>query len=115
MPRRMRAAVTRVAPDPIYNSVLVHQLINKVMKDGKKSLAQSIVYGAFDLIKERTGEEPTEVLDKAVRNVMPVLEVRPRRVGGATYQVPLEVRPERRTTLALRWIVQYARNARTKR
>jgi len=103
-----------VAPDPIYNSVLVHQLINKVMKDGKKSLAQSIVYGAFDLIKERTGEEPTEVLDKAVRNVMPVLEVRPRRVGGATYQVPLEVRPERRTTLALRWIVQYARERKDK-
>lgn len=114
MPRRVSAAGTRVAPDPVYNSVLVHQLINKLMLDGKKSLAQSIVYGAFDLIQERTGEEPTDVLDKAVRNVMPVLEVRPRRVGGATYQVPLEVRPERRTTLALRWIVQYARERRDK-
>lgn len=114
MPRRVGAAGTQVAPDPVYNSVLVHQLINKLMLDGKKSLAQSIVYGAFDMIQERTGEEPTEVLDKAVRNVMPVLEVRPRRVGGATYQVPLEVRPERRTTLALRWIVQYARERRDK-
>lgn len=114
MPRRANAAGARVAPDPVYNSVLVHQLINKLMLDGKKSLAQSIVYGAFDLIKERTGEEPVDVLDKAVRNVMPVLEVRPRRVGGATYQVPLEVRPERRTTLALRWIVQYARERRDK-
>jgi ribosomal protein S7, bacterial/organelle len=92
----------------------VHQLINKVMRDGKKSLAQKIVYGAFDLIKERTGENPLDVLDKAVRNAMPVLEVRPRRVGGATYQVPLEVRPERRVTLALRWIVQFARERKDK-
>lgn len=114
MARRTRAIKTQVAPDLVYGSVLVHQLINKVMRDGKKSLAQTIVYGAFDLIKERTGEEPTEVLDKAVRNVMPVLEVRPRRVGGATYQVPLEVRPERRTTLALRWIVQFARERKDK-
>lgn len=114
MARRARAIKTQVAPDLVYGSVLVHQLINKVMRDGKKSLAQTIVYGAFDLIKERTGEEPTEVLDKAVRNVMPVLEVRPRRVGGATYQVPLEVRPERRTTLALRWIVQFARERKDK-
>lgn len=109
MARRVNAAGGGPAPDPIYNSVLVHQLINKVMLDGKKSLAQSIVYGAFDAIEARTGEAPLETLDKAVKNVMPVLEVRPRRVGGATYQVPMEVRPERRTTLALRWIVRYAR------
>lgn len=114
MARRARAEVREIAPDPVYSSVLVHKLINKVMRDGKKSLAQKIVYGAFDLIKERTGEDPLEVLDKAVRNVMPVLEVRPRRVGGATYQVPLEVRPERRTTLALRWIVQFARERKDK-
>ncbi|MFO7266271.1 MAG: 30S ribosomal protein S7 [Limnochordales bacterium] len=112
--RRARAVRREIAPDPVYGSVLVHQLINKVMRDGKKSLAQKIVYGAFDLIKERTGENPLDVLDKAVRNAMPVLEVRPRRVGGATYQVPLEVRPERRVTLALRWIVQFARERKDK-
>lgn len=109
MARRVNAASGGPAPDPIYSSVLVHQLINKIMLDGKKSLAQSIVYGAFDVMEARTGEAPLETLDKAVKNVMPVLEVRPRRVGGATYQVPMEVRPERRTTLALRWIVRYAR------
>jgi len=103
-----------IAPDPLYNSVLVHQLINKVMWDGKKSLAESIVYRAFDIIKERTGQDPLDVLERALKNVMPVLEVRPRRVGGATYQVPIEVRPERRTTLALRWIVQYARERKDK-
>src|SRR5690606_24262258 len=96
------------------NSVLVHQLINKVMWDGKKSLAESIVYRALDIIKERTGQEPVEVLERALKNVMPVLEVRPRRVGGATYQVPIEVRPERRTTLALRWLVQYSRDRKDK-
>lgn len=109
MARRVNAASGGPGPDPMYDSVLVHQLINKVMLDGKKSLAQSIVYGAFDIMQERTGEEPTETLDKAIQNIMPVLEVRPRRVGGATYQVPMEVRPERRTTLALRWLVTYAR------
>jgi|SRR5690625_1597119 len=109
MARRVNAAGGGPSPDPMYNSVLVHQLINKIMLDGKKSLARNIVYGAFGVIEER-GEEPAvEVLDKAVKNVMPVLEVRPRRVGGATYQVPMEVRPERRTTLALRWIVRFAR------
>lgn len=109
MARRVNGAAGRLTPDPLYNSVLVHQLINKLMLDGKKSLAQKIAYRAFELVEERAGESATDVLDKAVKNVMPVLEVRPRRVGGATYQVPLEVRPERRVTLALRWLVQYAR------
>jgi len=114
MPRRGSVPRRVIAPDPLYNSVLVHQLINKVMWDGKKSLAESIVYRAFDIIRERTGQEPVDVLERALKNVMPVLEVRPRRVGGATYQVPIEVRPERRTTLALRWIVQFARERKDK-
>jgi len=114
MPRRSGVPKRVIAPDPLYNSVLVHQLINKVMWDGKKSLAESIVYSALDIVKERTGQEPVDVLERAVKNVMPVLEVRPRRVGGATYQVPIEVRSDRRTTLALRWIVQYARERKDK-
>ncbi len=109
MPRRGPAPRRVIPPDPVYGSELVQRLINKVMKDGKKSLAERIVYGAFDQVKRRTGREPVEVLEQALKNVMPVLEVRPRRVGGATYQVPLEVRPERRVSLGLRWIVEYAR------
>jgi len=109
MPRRGPAPRRAIPPDPVYNSELVHRLINKVMRDGKKSLAQRIVYGAFDLVRERSGRDPLEVLDQALKNVMPMLEVRPRRVGGATYQVPIEVRPERRVSLGLRWIVEYAR------
>lgn len=96
-------------PDPIYNDIIVTKLINNVMLDGKKGIAQNIVYGAFDYIEEQTGEEPLEVFYKAMNNIMPVLEVKGRRIGGATYQVPVEVRPERRETLGLRWLVRYAR------
>lgn len=110
MPRRGPAPRRKIAPDPVYNSELVARLINKVMWDGKKSLAQRIVYSAFDRVGEKTGKPPLEVFEAAVKNAMPLLEVRPRRVGGATYQVPIEVRPERRTSLALRWLVQYARD-----
>ena len=98
-----------VLPDPLYNSKLVTRLINSIMLDGKKGVAQKIVYDAFDIIKEKTGNEPLETFEAAMENVMPVLEVKARRVGGATYQVPLEVRPERRQTLGLRWITLYAR------
>jgi small subunit ribosomal protein S7 len=96
-------------PDPIYNSKLVARLINHIMKDGKKSVAQRILYEAFEIIRQRTGKDPMEVLEQALKNVMPVLEVRARRVGGANYQVPVEVKPERRQTLGLRWLVNYAR------
>lgn len=96
-------------PDPIYGEVVVTKLVNNIMLDGKKGLAQSIVYGAFDRIKEQTGEDPLEVFMKALNNIMPVLEIKARRIGGATYQVPMEVRPERRQTLGLRWLVKYAR------
>jgi small subunit ribosomal protein S7 len=109
MPRKGPAPKREVLPDPVYNSVKVAKLINKVMWDGKKSLAQKICYGAFDIIREKTGRDPLEVFEEALNNVMPVLEVRPRRVGGATYQVPMEVRPERRLSLGIRWIVEYAR------
>ncbi len=109
MPRRAYVERREVLPDAVYNSTLVAKLINKVMKDGKKSLAERIVYEAFEIVKERTGRDPVEVLEQALKNAMPVLEVRPRRVGGATYQVPIEVRPERRISLGLRWLVQYAR------
>jgi small subunit ribosomal protein S7 len=98
-----------ISPDPIYRSELVARLTNKVMESGKKSLAQRIVYTAFERIREKSGQNPLDVLETAMKNVMPVLEVKPRRVGGATYQVPVEVRPERRVSLALKWIVQYAR------
>ncbi|MEG1819841.1 MAG: 30S ribosomal protein S7, partial [Oscillospiraceae bacterium] len=98
-----------VLPDPLYNSKLVTRLINSVMYDGKKGVAQKIVYDAFDIIKEKTGNEPLEVFEAAMENVMPVLEVKARRVGGATYQVPIEVRPERRQTLGLRWVTLYSR------
>ncbi|AEJ44930.1 ribosomal protein S7 [Alicyclobacillus acidocaldarius subsp. acidocaldarius Tc-4-1] len=96
-------------PDPVYNNKLVARLINKVMVDGKKGIAERIVYKAFDIIRERTGKDPMEVFEAALRNVMPVLEVKARRVGGSNYQVPVEVRPERRVSLGLRWLVQYAR------
>ncbi|MBE3597201.1 MAG: 30S ribosomal protein S7 [Hydrogenibacillus sp.] len=109
MPRKGPVPRRDVLPDPIYNSKLVTRLINRLMYDGKKGVAQRILYEAFDIVRERTGKDPLEVFDAALKNVMPVLEVRARRVGGANYQVPIEVRPERRVSLALRWIVQYAR------
>jgi small subunit ribosomal protein S7 len=106
-----------VLPDPLYNSKLVTRLINNIMVDGKKGVAQKIVYSAFDIIKEKTGKEPLEVFEQAMENIMPVFEVKARRVGGATYQVPIEVRPERRQTLGLRWLTSYsrARNEKTMR
>jgi len=107
--RRRRAEKRQIPPDPVYNDVLVAKLINKVMWDGKKTIAQKIVYGAFDIIRERMNKDPLEVFHKALDNVRPVLEVRPRRVGGATYQVPIEVQEPRRTSLAIRWIVAAAR------
>ena len=109
MPRRGQIAKRDVLPDPLYNSKLVTRLINSIMLDGKKGVAQKIVYDAFDIIKEKTGNDPLETFEAAMENVMPVLEVKARRVGGATYQVPMEVRPERRRTLGLRWITLYAR------
>ena len=109
MPRIGNIAKRDVLPDPLYNSKLVTRLINNVMIDGKKGVAQKIVYEAFDIIREKTGKEPLEVFEAAMENVMPVLEVKARRVGGATYQVPMEVRPERRQTLGLRWITLYSR------
>ena len=109
MPRRGFIAKRDVLPDPLYNSKVVTKLINNVMLDGKKSVAQGIVYGAFDIIKEKEQKDPLEVFEAALENVMPVLEVKARRVGGATYQVPLEIKPERRQTLGLRWLVTYAR------
>ncbi len=109
MPRRGNVAKRDVLPDPLYSSELVTRLINNVMLDGKKGVAQKIVYGAFDIVKEKTGKEPLDAFNEAMENVMPVLEVKARRVGGATYQVPIEVRPERRQTLGLRWITLYAR------
>ena len=109
VPRKGFIAKRDVLPDPIYNSKVVTKLINNVMLDGKKTVAQEIVYDAFDIIKEKTGREALEVFEEALNNVMPVLEVKARRVGGATYQVPLEIRPERRQTLGLRWLVLYAR------
>ena len=109
MPRRGSVAKRDVFPDPLYNSKLVTRLINNIMYDGKKGVAQKIVYGAFDIIKEKTGNDPLEAFEQAMENVMPVLEVKARRVGGATYQVPMEVRPERRQTLGLRWLSNYSR------
>ena len=109
MPRRGSIAKRDVLPDPLYHSKLVTRLINNVMYDGKRGVAQKIVYGAFDLISEKTGKDPLEVFEQAMENCMPVLEVKARRVGGATYQVPMEVRPERRQTLGLRWISNYSR------
>ncbi|MBQ1553326.1 MAG: 30S ribosomal protein S7 [Clostridia bacterium] len=110
MPRRGQIAKRDVLPDPMYNSKLVTRLINSIMLDGKKGVAQRIVYDAFDIIKTKTGNDPLESFEKAMENVMPALEVKARRVGGSTYQVPMEVRPDRRQTLGLRWITSYARN-----
>ncbi len=115
MPRKGAVARRETMPDPVYNNVMVHRLVNTIMLRGKKNLAERIVYGAFDEVKERSGQDPIKVLDKALHNVMPVLEVRPRRVGGATYQVPIEVRQERRTSLGLRWLVDFARQRKDKR
>jgi small subunit ribosomal protein S7 len=109
MPRKGPVTKRDVLPDPIYNSKLVTRLVNRIMIDGKRGKAQSVLYNAFDLIKERTGKEAMEVFEQALKNIMPVLEVKARRVGGANYQVPVEVRPDRRTTLGLRWLVNYAR------
>ncbi|MBO7319213.1 MAG: 30S ribosomal protein S7, partial [Clostridia bacterium] len=107
---RGNVAKRDVLPDPFYNSKLVTRLINSVMYDGKKGVAQKIVYDAFDIIREKTGEEPLDVFAASLEKVMPLLEVKARRVGGSTYQVPMDVRPERRQTLGLRWITLYARN-----
>lgn len=109
MPRKGHIAKRDVLPDPLYNNKVVTKLINNVMLDGKKGIAQKIVYGAFDRVAEKTGKDAIEVFEEAMNNIMPVLEVKARRIGGATYQVPIEVRPERRQTLALRWLVLYAR------
>ncbi|MDA8205832.1 MAG: 30S ribosomal protein S7 [Thermaerobacter sp.] len=109
MPRRGTVVAREIELDSVYHSPLVSKFINKVMMSGKKSLAEHIVYGAFDIISEKTGKDALEVFETAVKNATPLLEVRPRRVGGATYQVPMEVRPARRTSLAIRWLVQYAR------
>ena len=110
MPRRGNVPKREVLPDPVYGSVLVTKLVNSVMLDGKKGVAQKVVYAAFDQIKEKTEKEPTEVFAQAMENIMPSLEVKARRVGGANYQVPMEVRPARRQTLGLRWLTAYARN-----
>ena len=109
MPRRGSISKRDVLPDPLYNSKLVTRLINNVMVDGKKGVSQKIVYGAFEIIQEKTGKDPLETFEQAMENIMPLLEVKARRVGGATYQVPMEVRPERRQTLGLRWLTNYAR------
>ena len=109
MPRRGNVPKREILPDPLYNSVLVTKLVNSIMLDGKKGVSQKVVYGAFDIIKEKTGKDPLEVFTTALENIMPSLEVKARRVGGATYQVPIEVRPERRQTLGLRWLTNYAR------
>ena len=109
MPRRGQVAKRDVLPDPLYNSKLVTRLINSVMLDGKKGVAQKIVYDAFEIVKEKTGKEPLDAFQAAMENIMPQLEVKARRVGGSNYQVPMEVRPERRETLGLRWLTLYAR------
>ena len=109
MPRRGNVPKREILPDPIYNSVLVTKLVNSIMVDGKKGVAQKVVYGAFDIVREKTGNEPLEVFNTAIENIMPSLEVKARRVGGATYQVPIDVRPTRRQTLGLRWLTTYSR------
>ncbi len=110
MPRKGHVQKRDVLADPMYNSKVVTKLINNIMLDGKKGVAQKIVYGAFARIEEKTGKPALEVFDEALNNIMPVLEVKARRIGGATYQVPIEVRPDRRQALALRWLTTYARN-----
>jgi small subunit ribosomal protein S7 len=115
MPRKGSVPPRVHTPDPVYEQVMVHRLINKVTTRGKKNVASRAVYGAFDMIKEKSGQDPAKVFEKALGNIMPLLEVRPRRVGGATYQVPVEVRPERRTSLGIRWLVGYARARKDRR
>ncbi|HNU79252.1 MAG TPA: 30S ribosomal protein S7 [Bacillota bacterium] len=109
MPRRGHISKRDVLPDPLYNDKIVTKLINNVMYDGKKSVGQKIVYGAFEILREKTGKDPLEVFEAAMNNIMPVLEVKARRIGGATYQVPIEVRPDRRQALGMRWLIDYAR------
>ena len=109
MPRKGPVPKRDVLPDPVYNSKLVTRLVNRIMIDGKKGVAQQLLYNAFNLIRERSGKDPMEVFEAAIKNIMPVLEVKARRVGGANYQVPIEVKPERRTSLGLRWLVNYSR------
>lgn len=109
MPRKGHVAKREVLPDPLYKSTLVTKLINSIMLDGKKGVAEKIVYGAFKRVEEKTGREPLEVFEEALNNIMPVLEVKARRVGGATYQVPIDIRPDRRRTLGLRWLTLYSR------
>ena len=109
MPRKGHVAKREVIPDPLYKSTLVTKLINSIMLDGKKGVAEKIVYGAFKRVEEKTGREPLEVFEEALNNIMPVLEVKARRVGGATYQVPMDIRPDRRRTLGLRWLTLYSR------
>ena len=109
MPRKGPVPRRDVLPDPIYNSKLVTRLINRIMLDGKKGVAQRILYDAFNIVQERTGKDPMEVFEQAIKNIMPVLEVKARRVGGSNYQVPVEVKPERRLSLGLRWLVNYSR------
>ena len=110
MPRRGRAPRRKIAPDPVYGNEALARFTNKIMYSGKKALAQKIVYTAMDLIRSKSGRDPIEVFQLALKNVAPVLEVKSRRVGGATYQVPVEVRPERRSSLAMRWLIDYARS-----
>ena len=109
MPRRGFIPKREVLPDPVYGTTTVTKLINQIMLDGKRGVAQSVCYDAFEMIKEKTGQEPLEVFQNAMNNILPQLEVKARRVGGATYQVPIEIRPERRQTLALRWLVDFSR------
>ena len=109
MPRKGHVAKREVLPDPLYNSTLVTKLVNSIMLDGKKGVAEKIVYGAFKRVEEKTGRNPLEVFEEALNNIMPVLEVKARRVGGATYQVPMDIRPDRRRTLGLRWLNLYSR------
>ncbi len=109
MPRKGAVPKRDVLADPVYNSKIVTRFINKVMLDGKKGIAESIVYNAFEIMRAKTGKDPLEVFEQAMKNVMPVLEVKARRVGGANYQVPIEVRPDRRLTLGIRWMVKYSR------
>ena len=109
MPRKGHVTKREVLPDPLYKSKNVTKLINNIMLDGKKGVAQKIVYGAFDKVSEKTGKDPIEAFEEAMNNIMPVLEVKARRVGGATYQVPMEIRPDRRRTLGLRWLTLYSR------
>lgn len=109
MPRRGSVPKREVLPDPVYRSKVLAKLINQVMLDGKKSLAETVVYGAMNIIKEKSGKDPLEVFEAAMKNIMPILEVKARRVGGANYQVPIEVRHERKQTLAIRWLTKYSR------